>query len=320
VDVENGQGGFAPIELATTDLRAAVDGADLVIVVSGGHTHRAGGRALSPLLSDGQRILLIQGNTGGSLIIRRELEQAGCRADVDVAEMDNYPFNFSWAEPTRVRLVERKHWLQIAAFPGQRTAAVFPKLSRIFPEAVAAPNILYTGLTNANAMVHVANCVANAAAIERGGRYKFYADGVTPAVIRLYEAIDTERLALAQALGVSVPSLLDWFGRAYGAREATLGEAIRRLVRDPDGPYLLTPSPKSLDHKFLSEDVPTGLMPMSALGSAVGVRTPAIDSLVGIVQYMTGRSFAGEARTLDRLGLSGMNPSQIQRVVREGFH
>jgi NAD/NADP octopine/nopaline dehydrogenase, alpha-helical domain len=68
---------------------------------------------------------------------------------------------------------------------------VFPRLSPLFPEAVAAPNILYTGFTNANAMLHVANCVANAGRIESGDSYKFYAEGVTPAVARLYEARST---------------------------------------------------------------------------------------------------------------------------------
>ena len=58
---------------------------------------------------------------------------------------------------------------------------MFPRLSPLFPGAVAAPNILYTGFTNANAMLHVANCVANAGRIESGGSYKFYAEGVTPA-------------------------------------------------------------------------------------------------------------------------------------------
>jgi opine dehydrogenase len=67
------------------------------------------------------------------------------------------------------------------------------------------------------------------------------------------------------------------------------------------------------------EDVPTGLIPMSALGAAVGVKTPVIDTLVDITRYMTGKSFAAEGRTLERLGLAGMDAAQIRRVVEEGF-
>ena len=209
--------------------------------------------------------------------------------------------------------------LQIATFPGNRIGEVFPRLSPLFPEAVAAPNILYTGFTNANAMLHVANCVANAGRIESGDSYKFYAEGVTPAVARLYEAINAERVAVAAALGASVPTLADWFDRVYGVREATLVETCQRLTYNSDGPYQATGTPKSLDHKFITEDVPTGLIPMSALGAAAGVRTPAIDALVEIVRNMTGKDFAAEARTLERLGLSGMDGPQIRRVMDEGF-
>ena len=92
IEVEGTPGGFAPLELATTDLRAAVDGAELIIVVSGGNTQPFVARALAPLLVDGQTILLIQGNTGGSLIVRRELDCAGCRADIGIAETDTYPY------------------------------------------------------------------------------------------------------------------------------------------------------------------------------------------------------------------------------------
>jgi len=34
---------------------------------------------------------------------------------------------------------------------------------------------------------------------------------------------------------------------------------------------------------------------------------------------MTGKDFAGEARTLGRLGLSGMSITEIRRVMDEGF-
>jgi opine dehydrogenase len=320
VDVENPSGvELAPVELASTDIRASVDGADIIIVTTGGNFQATVARSLAPLLRDGQLILLIQGNTGGSLIVRRALSEAGCTADVDVAEMDNYPLSCWRLGPTRIRPIVRKRWLQISAFPGRRGAAVFRRLSPLFPTAIAAANVLYTGFTNANAMLHVANCVANAANIERAQAYKFYAEGVTPAVARLYEAINAERVAVAAALGASVPNLADWFDRVYGVREASLVEACQRLTYNSDGPYQATGTPKSLGHKYIVEDVPTGLIPMSALGAAVGVKTPVIDTLVDITRCMTGKSFAAEGRTLERLGLAGMDAAQIRRVVEEGF-
>jgi len=61
-----------------------------------------------------------------------------------------------------------------------------------------------------------------------------------------------------------------WFDRVYGVREATLVETCQRLTYNSDGPYQATGTPKSLDHKFITEDVPTGLIPMSRLGQSSG--------------------------------------------------
>jgi opine dehydrogenase len=309
VDVE--PGGLAAVDCATTDLATAVDGAEVIIVVTGGN-------AQAPLLRDGQIILLIQGNTGGSLMVRRALAAAGCRADVDVAEMDNYPFSNWRLSPTRIRPIVKKRWLQIASFPGNRIASVFARLGPLFPHAVAAPSVIHTGFTNANAMLHVANCIGNAGKIDRGENYRFYAEGVTPSVARLYQAINAERVAVAAAFGASVPTLEDWFDRVYGVRGADLVETCQLLTTNSDGPYQATGTPKSFDHKYITEDVPVGLIPMSALGAAAGVPTPAIDALITRVRAMTGKDFSHEARTLELMGLRGTNASQIRRFVDTG--
>ena len=319
IEVEGSPGGFAPLELATTDLKATVDGADLIVVVSGGNTQPGVARALAPLLADGQTILLIQGNTGGALIVRRELDRAGCRADVGLAETDTYPYAMRHIAPTVMRQTTQKRWLQIAAFPGSRSVALHTRIGPLFPQAVAAPDILHTGLTNMNAVLHVANCVANAARIERGGGHLFYGEGVTPAVARYYAAIDAERMAIAAALGVKIPSLVDWIERAYGVREADLVATFERLTYDPDGPYIANKAAGTLNHKYVTEDVPTGLIPMQELGAATGIPTPAIDALVAVVRIMLDRSFAAEARTLERMGLAGLDAGQIRDVVRDGY-
>jgi opine dehydrogenase len=319
LSVEGESDGFAAVERVTVDPGEAVDGAGIVIVVTGGNAQESVATGLAPFLCDGQLLLLIQGNTGGALVVRRALDAAGCRARVDIAEMDNYPYSCRRLAPTRIRPVVAKRWLQVAAFPGNRIDAVFARLAPLFPAAVAAPSAVSTGFTNANAMLHVANCLANAARIESGGGYKFYAEGVTPAVARLYEAINAERVAIAAALGAAVPDLAEWFERAYGVRTGSLDETCRRLTYDDNGPYQATGTPSSFEHKYITEDVPVGLMPMSALGRAAGVATPAIDALIEIVRHMTGKDFAAEARTLDRLGLAGMDASQIRRIMAEGF-
>jgi opine dehydrogenase len=313
-DVEVEGHGLAAVEHATTDLAQAVDGVEVIIVVTGGNAQETVARSLAPLLHEGQIILLIQGNTGGALVVRRALG----RGDVDVAEMDNYPFSNWRLSPTRIRPIVKKRWLQIATFPGDRIGLVFQRLAPLFPHAIAAPDVIHTGFSNANAMLHVANCVANAGKIDRGEGYRFYADGVTPSVARLYQAINAERVAVAAAFGATVPTLEDWFDRTYGVRGADLTETCQLLTTNSDGPYQATGTPTSLAHKYITEDVPVGLVPMQALGTAAGVATPAIDALITLVNAMTGHDFAARGRTLERMGLAGMNAAGIGHYVRTG--
>src|SRR5262245_58361297 len=75
LDVEGLVQGFAAVDLTTPDLAPAVDGADIIIVVTGSNYHADVARDLAKLLRDSQTILLIQGGTGGSLIVRQELRR-----------------------------------------------------------------------------------------------------------------------------------------------------------------------------------------------------------------------------------------------------
>jgi len=320
IDVEGLVQGFAPLERVTTGLAEAVDGAEVIIVCTGSTYHAEVARALAKLLRDGQTILLIQGGTGGSLVVRRELQAAGATAQVDVAEMDNYPFSLGWPEPSRMRMTIVKRFLQIAALPAGRIGAVMARLRPAFPQAVAAPNILSTGLNNMNAMLHVANMVANVGRLEStGSGYRFYAEGYTPSIVRLLEAADAERLAVAKAYGVNVPGVHDWLTRTYGFREPSLRETFHRLTHDAAGPYQWTPTPKSMEHKYIVEDVPCGLVAIAALGGAARVPTPVISGLIALAAALTRRDFVGEGRTLDRLGLAGCAVKDVLTIVRDGL-
>ena len=316
LDVEGLVQGFAPVELVTPVLPPAVEGADVIIVVTGSHFHADVARGLAPVLKDGQTILLIQGGTGGALVVRRELQRAGCLATVDVAEMDNYPYSLGWPEPTRVTMTIKKRFLQIASLPSARIDAVMSKVRAAFPHAVAAPNVLTTGLTNMNATLHVVNMVGNIGRLEAtGNTYRFYAEGYTPSLITLLEALDAERLAVASAFGAKVPGIHAWLLQTYGLGGDTLRDTFHRLTYEATGPYQWTGTPPSLQHKYVIEDVPCGLVAMSSLGRVAGVATPVIDGLVTLTSAMLGRDFRAEGRNLEQLGLAGKTVPEIQSLI-----
>ena len=54
LDVEGLAKGFAPLELVTPQLAPAVDGADVIVVVTGSHFHADVARSLAGVLRDGR--------------------------------------------------------------------------------------------------------------------------------------------------------------------------------------------------------------------------------------------------------------------------
>jgi opine dehydrogenase len=318
VDVDGERGGFAPVERATTDLDAAVDGADVIIMVTGGNAQATVARSLAPLLGNGQVILLIQGNTGGSLMVRRALDDAGCGAEVDVAEMDNYPYSCWRVSPTQIRPIVKKRWLQIATFPGNRIGAVFPRLSSLFRKQLRR-RISCTRDLPTRTRCCTWPIASPMRDVSRAGTAINSTPRVSPLRPRGYtrQSMPSVSLSLQRWGPQSRPCPIGSIVSTACARRHSLRPVS--LTYNSDGPYQATGTPKSLDHKFITEDVPTGLIPMSALGVAAGVRTRAIDALIEMTRCMTGKDFAADARTLERLGLSGMDGLQIHRVVEEGF-
>lgn len=136
---------------------------------------------------------------------------------------------------------------------------------------------------------------------------------------RIYRAINAERVAAAAACGATVPTLEDWFDCVYNVREATLVEAFQKLAFNADGLYSGTPAPKSFNNNYLAEDVPVGLMPIAAIGSAAGVPMTATQTLIDMAKVMTGDHYAATGRTLEMMGLAGKDATGIRRIVDQGF-
>jgi opine dehydrogenase len=303
---------FAPVELATTDLRAAVDGASVLIVYTYGGDHAEVARQLAPLLVDGQTIVLIQGNFGGALIFRAALKAAGCKATVDVAEMDASPYGVKVMAPDRVHLSGKKESWQMAALPTSRGSAVAARIGHAFPGMVVAPTVLHTGFVDLGGIFHVGGIITNVGRVEGPDPYNFYAANMVPSVCNLLEALDAERLAVAKAYGVDLVPASVWLARTYNLQPNSLHENLKVMSQTR---YLNAPAPKSLTHRYLVQDVGCALVPTSELGRVAKVPTPASDGAIAIANALTGRDFRREGRNLHALGLDGLSLAEIIKIT-----
>ncbi len=82
--------GFAKVSRATTDIKAALDGAELIMVATQALTHTRVAQTVAPLVRDSQVIILWPGS-GGTLEFRRVFDERGVKADVILGEATTFP-------------------------------------------------------------------------------------------------------------------------------------------------------------------------------------------------------------------------------------
>ncbi|MFO7942549.1 MAG: NAD/NADP octopine/nopaline dehydrogenase family protein [Bacillota bacterium] len=305
--------GFAPLNMVTDDIAAALDAAEVVMVAVPASAHRAVAAKCAPHLRSDHIVVLNPGRTGGALEFRFVLDGFGTTEDVLVAEAQTFIFASRVVGPARARIFGIKRVVPVAALPARRTAEVLDALEVAFPQFSGAESVLQTSLDNIGAIFHPAPTILNAARIESGSPFEYYIEGVSPSVGRVLEEMDTERREVARALGVKPQSAVDFLRAAYGVESNSLYHAMRT---NPG--YAGIVAPGSLQHRYISEDVPASLVPMASFGDLLGVPTPSIKSMIHLACIIHGVDYWSRGRTINRLGLSGLSAEEINRLVIEG--
>ena len=306
--------GFAEIKVVTTDPAEAIRGRDILMVVVPATAHRFIAEQIAPHVSDGQFIVLNPGRTGGALEVHKIIRSSGNSSDAIVAEAQTFIYASRSMNPAQTRIFRIKNSIPVAALPAHRTPEVVKALRHAFPQFVPGDNVMKTSLDNIGAIFHPAVTVLNAARIEStNGDFDYYTEGITPIMSLILEAMDAERVKVAEALGFRAMSAREWLYIAYDAAGRTLHEAMR-ANRGYDG----IKAPKAVYHRYISEDVPMSLVPLVSLGRQVGVDTPTIDSVIHLCSVLHGVDYWAEGRTVESLGLAGMSLKQIRRFILEG--
>jgi opine dehydrogenase len=315
VELEGVEEGFGALRLVSDDIAAVLADAELVMVCVPAFAHREVAARCAPHLRDGQIVVLHPGRTFGALEFRRELTERGCGAEVVVAEAATFIFAARSSGPAQSRILRIKHAVRVAALPASRTAEVVRALGKWYTQFTAAENTLETSFGNVGAVIHPAIALLNAARIENDhGRFDFYIDGVSPAVARVLEAVDRERRAVAQLLGVEVRSVREWLTSAYRATGKDLYDAIQ----GNEG-YRGITAPPTLDNRYLLEDVPMSLVPIASAGRVFGLQAKAIESVIALAGLIHETNFWSWGRTLERLGSHDLSPAEIRRLIEEGI-
>jgi len=305
---------IARLSLVTTDLEEAIKGRELIMVVVPASAHREIAKKIAPYLENGQVVILNPGRTFGALEFNLILKREGVKKDIVVAEAQTFVFASRTSNPGVVKIFRIKNAVPVSALPASKNDVLRKIIDEVMPEFIVDRTILYTSFNNIGAVFHPATLILNAARIEATfGKFEFYLEGITHSVARVLEEIDRERCEVARFLNVEPITAVQWLNYAYDVYGMNLYDAIHN-----NQGYQGIMAPPSLQNRYIFEDVPMSLVPISSTGKHFGIPTPTIDSIIQLASVMMSRDFYSEGRTLEKLGLKNISVDGLRKLVEEG--
>jgi len=188
--------------------------------------------------------------------------------------------------------------------------AAFPGVIEDCGDALSA------ALMNAGAIIHPPLIIMNAGPLQHFERWDIHKEGTQPAIRRVTDALDGERIALREALGYGPPHFPladhyakegeEWmYGRGSHERLTDSGDWRERIV--------LT------EHRYMREDTALGLSFLLSVAALAGVPMPLAQGFLQIGGAVCGEDFLATGRTLENLGLGGFDLPRLKAVLNDGL-
>jgi opine dehydrogenase len=306
----------ATLALVTGDVAEAVRDAELILCPTPATAHHDIARALSTHLRDGQVVFLTPG-TFGSVMFAKAAHEAGNSAGVAFAETGTLPWLTRKHGPFESAITVRAKRLPVGVFPLATKDRALAVIGAAFPGVIeACGDALSAALMNAGPIIHPPLIVMNAGPLEHFERWDIHKEGTQPAIRRVTDALDAERIALREALGYGAPHFPlahhyakegeEWmYGRGSHDRLTDSGDWREKIV--------LT------QHRYMLEDTRIGLSFLLSVAALAGVAMPLARAFLAVGSAICGEDFVRTGRTLESIGLGALDRAALQRLLREGF-
>jgi opine dehydrogenase len=287
-------GQFHPRAAATC--AEAIDGVEAVVIAVPGYAHRAVLEAAAPHLRPDQLVVFSSHMSLAALYLAQLLHARG--VVVPIAALGTTVTTGRQTAPDAVTVGSIRARLDVAVLPEAATACGLEVCRRLFGDRfVPRKGLSSIALSNLNPQNHLAIALCNLTRMELGERWGQNGH-ITPAVARLIEALDAERIAIATAFGVEVRTIHEHFHLSFHVPMGPLAAMTHELAQRPND----VSGPTTLNSRYVVEDVPFGLVPTIRLASLAGVPAPLHESGVALMSALYGRDFAAENDILPRLG------------------
>ncbi len=333
--------GVAKFQKITTSVKEAVKDAEIIIVALPAVGHMTFFKELIPHLRDGQIIHIFPDNYG-TLLFRKMMREMGCDKNVVVGGWSSAPYGSRIESEgpfllPSTRIIYRAITLRGAALPMTDQEVFLESVKYIGAMdaitqglgPVGGNTVMDTGFSNVNPILHCPGVILGVGAMENYGLiygenkkdFSIYCHVYSPTVSKVQYAVYQEECAIAAAMGVGIQPFAkeEFFSRSNILGSEYMGEGMQVPYEEVYEMALGT-GPFSVNHRYLTEDIPVGCHVFHELGKKYGVKTPVIDSMIYLANTMLERDFFKEGYTLEYLGIGHMNPQQLLDYLQKGIY
>lgn len=339
--------GRAFMDVVSTDMAKVVRGAGLIIIGIPAHAHEYYLKTLVPLLEDGQVIHVFTDNYA-SLLLRKYMREMGCTKKVIVGGWGSAPYG------TRIEKLGEFMLPHVAAkYRAITLRGACQPMSDIedFMEStkylpcmdaitqgdgpVTGDTMLDIGFSNVNPVIHVPASILGVSSMENWSlvygnapdSYSMYSHGLCPSICRVQYQFYEEERAIAKAIGIKVP---EYSYEMFFSRRSILTQEYMGLNENGKDNVVFpldkpcdegNTGPNTIDHRYITEDIPVGCKIYHDLGVKFGVSTPIIDSMITLGGAMHEKNFFEETKyDLDYLGIGHMKKEELLAYLYTGVY
>jgi len=294
------------ITTVTTDIKEALDGVNIVNLVVPSTIQRCFFKEIVKGISKGQ-IVVIWAGRFGSVEFLSFLKENHIDLDFIITETDTLPYGARMIGPQKVNILYRSLRLYVSSIPTDKKEVTQQLLGEMFEGVKVIENVLAVAFSNPALLVYGVGALLNVARIQHtNGNFYLFEEGITDAVAEVMHKAYSEITAVAIFLGFKIPVYLreDFDG-------PTSLEGI--CFKSPKGnqDFKKMNGPRSINGRYMMENIGDALVPITELGKIVGIDTPVLDSIITLGSIVCKVNFRKEGRNLAKLGLAGINQKEI---------
>jgi len=159
-------------------------------------------------------------------------------------------------------------------------------IGEIFPDLKFDRDYPGITLNNMGALLHPIPLVLNGTRVESGEEFDFYSDGLTNKVIDYIYKVQAEKKAVMQQLKCNYIPLYRWLNMMYNVDGANLKKSVNKIKA-----YRGLAAPITLNHRYIFDDIITGLVPLYYTARNLDIKADALESFIKFASNYMDKDF-----------------------------